>query len=109
MPSRCLNKGTLLSAIIRSINERPPRGTITSMLSLIFSISPTAIRSVVGTSWMLVSGRPPAISPAARHSAITDEVSKLSEPQRRMQALPAFRHRPPASAVTLGLDHRSRR
>ena len=73
-------------------------------MSVIFSISPTAARSVVGTSWTLVSGRPAAIRPAVRHSVITDEVGKLSDPQRRITALPDFRHKPPASAVTFGRD-----
>ena len=33
-----------------------------------FSISPTASRSVVGTSWMAASGRPAARRPRARHT-----------------------------------------
>ena len=104
MPSRCLNRGTLLSALTRSMSDLPPRGTMTSMNSVMRSISPTAARSRVGTRWIDVAGRPAPSSPALRESMMAPEEWKLSEPPRRMTALPAFKHRPPASAVTLGRD-----
>ncbi len=56
--------GIRLSRCTRSISERPPRGTITSMYSLMPSISPTAARSRVGTSWIAASGNPAARSPS---------------------------------------------
>ncbi len=77
---------------------------MTSMVSLMVSIVPTAARSVVGTSWMAAAGRPAAISPTPSAFMIADDELKLSEPQRRIAALPAFRHSPPASAVTFGRD-----
>ena len=53
MPSRCANTGTRASFWTRSTRLLPPRGTITSRLpERPFSISPTAARSVVGTSWI---------------------------------------------------------
>ncbi len=66
------------------------------------SIRPTASRSVVGTSWMAASGRPAARKPRARQTWIARLEWWLSEPPRRIAALPALRHSAPASAVTLG-------
>jgi hypothetical protein len=65
----------------------PPRGTITSIVSVIVSISPTATRSRVGTSWIEASGSPAAFRPSTRHSWISVEEWKLSEPPRRIAAL----------------------
>jgi hypothetical protein len=96
--------GMRLSRCTRSISERPPRGTITSMNSVIPSISPTAARSRVGTSCTAFSGRPAAAMPRRKHAAMTREEWKLSEPPRRITALPARRLNPPASAVTFGRD-----
>ena len=66
------------------------------------SISPTAARSVVGTSWIAASGRPAARRPATRPAWIARDEWRLSEPPRRIAALPAFRQSAPASAVTFG-------
>ena len=66
------------------------------------SMAPTAARSVVGTSWIASSGRPAARRPAVRQAWMAAELRCVSEPPRRMTALPAFRQSPPASAVTLG-------
>ena len=57
------------------------------------SMSPTAARSVVGTSWIarLRAGRPPQALRAGRRRIARDEW-KLSEPPRRIAALPALRH-----------------
>jgi hypothetical protein len=93
-----------LSFITRSMRPRPPRGTITSMQSLSRSISPTAARSVVGTSWIAAAGKPAAARPSCRQAWIAAEEWKLSDPPRRITALPALRHKLPASAVTLGRD-----
>ncbi len=66
------------------------------------SIRPTAARSRVGTSVIAASGRPASRRPCARQSWIARQERKLSEPPRRITALPAFRHSTPASAATLG-------
>ncbi len=57
--------GMRLSRCTRSISDGPPRGTMMSITPLIVSISPTAARSRVGTSWMAASGRPAARNPSA--------------------------------------------
>jgi hypothetical protein len=67
-----------------------------------FSISPTAPRSRVGTSWIAAAGRPASSSPSTRQAWMAAELRCVSEPPRRITALPAFRHRAPASAVTFG-------
>ena len=108
MPSRCANTGMRLSRCTRSISDWPPRGTITSMKSVIVSMMPTAARSVVGTGWIAASGSPAARSPSCRQARIARDEKKLSEPPRRIAALPALRHSAPASAVTFGprlVDH----
>ena len=66
------------------------------------SIVPTAARSRDGTMAIAASGRLAARSPATRHPWIRPDERKLSEPPRRMTALPAFRQSAPASAVTPG-------
>ena len=58
----------------------------------------------VGTACMAASGRPASRSPSCRHARIARDEKKLSEPPRRIAALPALRHRAPASAVTFGRD-----
>ena len=63
---------------------------------------PTAARSRVGTSVIAASGRPASRRPCTRHSWIARHERKLSEPPRRITALPDFRQSTPASAVTLG-------
>ena len=70
--------------------------------AVIVSISPTAARSVVGTSWIAASGSPAAASPATSPAWIACAERRLSEPPRRIAAFPAFRHSAPASAVTFG-------
>ena len=80
MPSRWAKTGTRASACTRPTSPLPPRGTITSMSPVIVSISPTAARSVVGTSWIAASG-----SPAAARPCDEPGVDRL----RRAQALGA--------------------
>jgi len=64
----------------------------------------TASRSTMGTSWMAFSGSPLTRS-TLRRIALRARLEWIaSEPPRRMTALPAFRHRAAASAVTLGRD-----
>ena len=67
-------------------------------------MKPTAERSTVGTSWIAASGKPAATSASLKVLAMTSEVRKLSDPLRRIAALPDFTHSPAASAVTLGRD-----
>src|SRR5262252_26275 len=69
-----------LSACTRSMSERPPRGTMTSTYSLRRSSSPTAARSVVGTSWIAACGSRAACSPSARQPWIARDEWKLAEP-----------------------------
>ena len=58
MPSRCAKTGTRASSCTRATRLLPPRGTITSILpSRPRSISPTASRSRIGTSWIASSGK----------------------------------------------------
>ena len=83
--------GIRLSRWTRSISEGPPRGTMMSMAPLMVSITPTAARSVVGTSWIAASGRPAARSPSCRPATSAREEWKLSEPPRRIAALPDLR------------------
>ena len=66
-------------------------------------MAPTAARSRVGTRLIGV-GRQTRLLAAPRPSPprSTLEVRKLSEPARRMAALPALRQSAPASAVTFG-------
>ena len=80
----------------------PPRGTITSMNCVIASISLTAARSRVGTSWIASAGRPRATSPSTMQRCSAAEEWKLSDPPRRITAFPAFTQSAPASTVTLG-------
>jgi hypothetical protein len=81
----------------------PPRGTITSMLpSSPASIRPTAARSRVGTSEIESSGKSAARKPSTSAAWIARAERKLSDPPRRITALPAFRHSTAASAVTFG-------
>ena len=49
---------------------------------------PTAARSRVGTSWIASSGRPAARRPVAQAATSAREEWKLSEPPRRIAALP---------------------
>src|SRR6478735_12377818 len=63
---------------------------------------PTAARSRVGTSVIAASGRPASRRPCTRQLWIARQDLKLSEPPRRITALPDFRHSTPASAATLG-------
>ena len=63
---------------------------------------PTAARSRVGTIWIASSGKPACFKPSASAAWIARAERKLSEPPRRITALPALRHSAPASAVTLG-------
>ena len=65
-------------------------------------MAPTAARSRVGTSWIAARGRPASASPSRSASAMMPQLRKLSEPPRRIAALPALRQSAPASAVTLG-------
>ena len=53
-------------------------------------------------SWMQASGSPAASSPDTRQAWIAALERMLSEPPRRITALPDFRHSAPASAVTFG-------
>ena len=103
-PSRCAITGTRLSSRTRSIRERPPRGTIRSTASSMASRMPTAARSVVGTSWMQPAGSPASARAARSAAAMAREECQLSEPPRRITALPDMRQSAPASAVTLGRD-----
>ena len=48
------------------------------------------------------SGRPASRRPCTRQSWIARQERKLSEPPRRITALPDFRHSTPASAATFG-------
>ena len=66
------------------------------------SISPTAARSVVGTSCTQSSGRPAAASARRSSSTMAREEWKLSEPPRSTTTLPDLMQSAPASAVTLG-------
>jgi hypothetical protein len=52
----------------------------------------------------VASGRPRRASPPASAPTMTRVECRLSEPPRRITALPDFRHRAPASAPTLGRD-----
>ena len=63
---------------------------------------PTAARSGVGTSWIAASGRPALFRPATSAAWIASAELRLSEPPRRIAALPALTASAPASAVTLG-------
>ena len=65
-------------------------------------MAPTAARSRVGTRLIASAGKPACSRPSLIASAMASEVRKLSEPARRMAALPALRQSAPASAVTLG-------
>ena len=51
---------------------------------------------------MEASGRPASRNPCTRQSWIARQERKLSEPPRRITALPLFRQSTPASAATLG-------
>ena len=67
-------------------------------------MKPTAARSTVGTSWIAASGNPASARPSVSALQMTSEVRKLSEPLRRITALPDLRQSAPASAVTFGRD-----
>ena len=103
MPSRWAKTGTRASFCTRATRVLPPRGTMTSIVpSSPRSISPTASRSVVGTIWIEASGRPAALRPATRQAWMARDECALSEPPRRITALPDLSVSAPASAVTFG-------
>ena len=56
------------------------------------------------TSCMAPAGSPAAAAPSVSRAAIAVLVAKASDPPFRSTALPDFKHRPAASAVTLGRD-----
>ena len=60
----------------------------------------TSPNNPTGTIVTAASGSPASRRPAMRQSWIALDVAKLSEPPRRIAALPALRHSAPASAVT---------
>ena len=95
MPSRCAKTGTRASSCTRATRLLPPRGTITSMLpSSPASISPTAARSRVGTSWIASSGRPAARSPSRQrgmNGARRAEAIRAAAQDRRIAGLEAER------------------
>ena len=64
----------------------------------------TAARSVVSITCTASTGSPARFRPAAMQRAIARLERMASDPPRRIVALPALRHRPAASAVTLGRD-----
>ena len=79
----------------RSTSVWPPRGTMMSIQRRHRQhFKPTAARSVVGTSWTAgLRQACLALVPTCRQSVMTWDECKLSDPPRRMAALPAFRHR----------------
>ena len=62
----------------------------------------TKPRSRLGATCTAASGRPAALKPAAMAAWMAPALWKLSEPPRRITALPDFRQMPAASAPTLG-------
>ncbi len=100
--SRWAKTGTRASRWTRPTSPLPPRGTITSICSTARSMALTISRSRVGSNWIAASGRPACRSPSTMQAWIAVEEWKLSDPPRRITALPALRHSAPASAVTLG-------
>ena len=104
MPSRCAKTGTRASFCTRATSDLPPRGIMTSISPFAASMAPTAPRSDVGTICTPPRGSPAASSPLPTSSARKADVALLSDPPRRITALPAIRHRPAASTVTLGRD-----
>ncbi len=63
---------------------------------------PTAARSRVGTSEIAASGRLASRRPLVSAAWIARDERWLSEPPRRITALPALSVSAPASAVTFG-------
>ena len=61
-------------------------------------------RLVSSTSWIASAGRPASSSPFFRAETMAAAERWASFPQRRTQALPAFRARAAASEVTVGRD-----
>ena len=53
---------------------------------------------------MLFSGKLADLSPSCKQETIALDVLNDSDPPRKITALPDFKHKPPASAVTFGLD-----
>ncbi len=95
--------GTRASCCTRAIRFLPPRGTMTSTLpSRPDSIIPTASLLRVGTIWTASRESDARSSACSKHAWIAVLELKLSEPPRRITALPDFRHSAPASAVTFG-------
>ena len=68
------------------------------------SKAPTAARSRVVTNCTASAGRPASAIPSASPSAMTRLECSASEPPRKIAALPDFKHRLAASAVTFGRD-----
>ena len=67
------------------------------------NISDTASLEVVGTNWITSAGNPEDCRPLTRQLWIAFDEWELSDPPLRITAFPDLKHRPPASAVTLGL------
>ena len=68
------------------------------------SSAATAARSVVSTNWIASAGAPTFSRAFASTAAMAVLDSIASLPPRSTTALPDFTQRPPASAVTFGLD-----
>ena len=66
------------------------------------SMMPTASRSCVGTICTAASGKPCFAKARVRHAWIAALERALSEPPRKITALPLFKHSAAASAVTFG-------
>ena len=104
IPSRCAKTGTLASFSIWPTKSLPPLGTITSIVLLMpWSIFFTMFLSVSFIIWIAFSLMSACLRPFNRLSWIAIEEFMLSDPPLKIEAFPDFKHKAPASAVTLGL------
>ena len=96
--------GTVLFSTTILISPAPPRGIKTSIDSFNRIISCVTARSVDGISCTAVSGMLHCASARCRLFSIARLEKIASLPPFKITAFPALKHRPNASAVTLGRD-----
>ena len=84
------------------MSDGPPRGIRQSIESRRRMNSMAASWLVSATRVSASSGRPALANPSRRAAAIALFDARAADEPRRKAALPALRHRPKASLVTLG-------
>jgi hypothetical protein len=102
LPTPVSITGTVDSVTTLRMSDAPPRGMRTSTSPRARIRALTDSRESPGTSATASAGRSVDTSPARSASTIAVLDADAEDDPRRSTALPDFKHRPAASAVTLG-------